>query len=280
MTNLKKILIFGGTHGNEWTGITIVREFSETIKAEFPELDIEFIFANPEAYKINKRYQDEDLNRAFENLNESRPHSYEHVRAKEIKEIIDRAPCFVLDLHTTTSNMGKTVIICHENTVNLKVASELTRNLPSCRAILSPDPQKKYLASQSIYGMMIEVGPVANGTINPVTLQDTIAVIRGVLKGFSGASMNASNEIEVYDEIQDIYYPQNKEGELTAHIHEAFQNADFTALLGTYTPFRTYKNEVIKMETNEELFPIFINEAAYYPKKLAFTLCRKRKICF
>ena len=142
-----RVLIVGGTHGNEWTGIQVVHHYQEMLKRKFPQLDLEFIFANPEAHALNRRFKDEDLNRAFEYIHETRS-SYENNRAREIKSIIDRSPCVVLDLHTTTSNMGNTVILSHYNSLNLSLCSKLTQHSKHCRIIGAPDPGRKYLASQ------------------------------------------------------------------------------------------------------------------------------------
>lgn len=280
MTPIKKVIIFGGTHGNEWTGIFAVKKYAEKLSEEFKDLDLHFVVANPEAYKINKRFKDEDLNRAFQFLNEDRPDSFEHNRAMELKAMIDKAPCFVLDLHTTTSNMGKTVIISHDQTMNFHVASQLSQKFSDCRVIVSPDPNKKYLASQSEFGLMIEVGPVANGVINAVVLEDTLQLMREVLRAISTPTNLTGGSVEIYEEIEDIFYPENENGDVAAYIHKDFQNKDFVPIHGYYTPFRTFEGEEVNMETKEVLYPIFINEAAYYPTRLAYTLCRKRALSF
>lgn len=280
MNSLKKVFIFGGTHGNEWTGIYAIKKFSEALSKEFSELDIQFIHANPEAYKQNRRFVHEDLNRAFQFLHENRSESYEHARAKELKKIILEEPCFVLDLHTTTSNMGNTVIISHDHPMNFYVASQLTSKLQDTRVILSPDPNLKFLASQSKFGMMVEVGPVANGMINPIALEGTLQIIKEVLRAISTPMNLTGGAVEIYEEIEDIYYLQNESGELISYIHPGFQGKDFAAIEGEYLPFKKFSGEEVMMETKEEMFPIFINEAAYYPSKLAFTLCRKRKVSF
>jgi aspartoacylase len=270
-----KVLVFGGTHGNEWTGVYVVKKYAETLKKEFPSLDLSFIHANPEAFKVNKRFKDEDLNRAFQFLQENRPSSYEHGRAREIKKMITGSPCFVVDLHTTTSNMGNTVIISHENALNFFIAKKLTERLSDTRVILSPDPGRKYLASQSEFGMMIEVGPVANGVLHSVPLEGTIAVLKEVLRELSTLKNLTSGSIEIYEEIEDIYYPE-KDGEITAYIHHELQGKDFFEIEGDYSAFQTFEGHTLRMKTEEKLFPIFINEAAYYPGKLAYTFCRKR----
>jgi aspartoacylase len=200
------------------------------------------------------------------------------MRAQELKSMIHEGPCFVLDLHTTTSNMGNTVIISHAQPFNFQVAAELVKNLPDTRVILSPDPNKKFLASQSEFGMMIEVGPVAHGVIDANILEKTLALITELLKAVSTPTGMTTGEIEIYEEIQDVYYPQNENGELTAIINKDFQGKDFVPVEGSFTPFKAFAGEEQEIRSSEKLYPIFINEAAYYPMKLAFTLCRKRAL--
>lgn len=277
---MKKVIVFGGTHGNEWTGIYAIKKYADVLAKEFPSLDLHFVHANPEAFKINRRFKDEDLNRACQFLSESRPDSFEHNRARELKAMIDKEPCFVIDLHTTTSNMGKTVILSHDRPMNFFVAKNLSDHLKDCRVILSPDPNKKYLASQSEFGMMIEVGPVANGVIDGVVLEGTLQLLREILRALSTPGDFTSGSVEIYEEIEDVFYPQNENGELTAYIHADFQDKDFHPVRGTYLPFKTFAGVDQTRETKEELYPIFINEAAYYGVKLAYTLCRKRNLQF
>jgi succinylglutamate desuccinylase len=270
-----RVLVFGGTHGNEWTGVQVVERYAETLKKEFKTLDLHFVFANPEAFKLNKRFKDEDLNRAFQFLNEKREGSFEHQRAKELKQLIEERPCFVVDLHTTTSNMGLTVIVSHYNQFNLGLASQLSHELPDCRLIGSPDPDRKYLASQSDKGLMIEVGPISNGIIEPKTLEGTLKILRSILTHLETNNLPQKGEVTLYEEIEDVTYPCDENGTLQAYIHKDFQGKDFQAIKGNYTPFQTFSGKEIQHQTPETLYPIFINEAAYYPKRLAFTLCRK-----
>lgn len=280
MIPLTKVIIFGGTHGNEWTGIMVVNKYAESLKAQFKQLDLHFVHANPEAFKLNRRFKDEDLNRAFEYLQDERPQSYEHSRAKTLKMLINEDPCFVIDLHTTTSNMGNTIIVSHAERINFQVASDLVENLPDTRVILSPDPTKKYLASQSTNGIMIEVGPVANGLINGKALKSTLELLTEILRSISNLAAMRSGSIEIYEEIEHVYYPQDEQGEITGYIHEDFQGNDFIPLSGQYTAFKAFTGENQISSVKEKLYPIFINEAAYYPAKLAYTLCKKSVLTY
>lgn len=272
-----RVVIVGGTHGNEWTGIQIVSHYQEALKKKFPKLTLEFILANPEAHKLNCRFKDEDLNRAFAFLHESRT-SFEHHRAREIQAEILKSPCVVIDLHTTTANMGNSIIVSHYNAENLDLCDKLSQHFNDCRVIGAPDPNKKYLASQSDFGLILEIGPVANGVVNAVALESTLGLLEFILKEISTQTPHKDRPIELFEEHQDVPYPLNEKGELNAYIHSEFQGKDFTQIEGKFVPFKTFQGEELEMKTEEKLYPIFINEAAYYPQKLAFTLCRKKLI--
>lgn len=276
-----KVLVFGGTHGNEWTGVMAVTHYANHFKQKYQALDLQFILANTEAHRLNKRFKDEDLNRAFQFLNENRKDSFEHQRAKEIKAMIQAAPCFVIDLHTTTANMGATVIMTHFSKLNLNVCAELSRKIPDCRVISSPDPTRKYLAGQSDEGLMIEVGPVANGVVSATALESTLEILDHLLNFLQKKNeLSTAGSLEIYEEIEDISYPTNENGQISGYIHSQLQGKDFKSIKGNYMAFKTFNGETVTLKTNEELFPIFINEAAYYPQKLAFTLCRKKSKSF
>lgn len=280
MSHPRKVFVFGGTHGNEWTGVKVVEEYAAFFKKKFPTLDLHFIFANPEGHAVNKRFKDEDLNRAFQFLHEDRAHSFEHNRARELKNLIDKEPCFVIDLHTTTSNMGLTLILTHLNEANYYLSEVCSKTVPECRIISSPDPHKKYLASQSEYGLMVEVGPVANSVVDARVLEGTLTLLDKIFSTLASGEILKPTELEIYEEIQDISYPKEASGKISAYIHSDFQGKDFQRLQGKYTPFMSFHGEPIHSLAQEELYPIFINEAAYYPQALAFTLCRKKVLQF
>jgi len=275
-----KVLIFGGTHGNEWTGIYVVNKYQQYFKEKFPSLELDFIFSNPNAHEKKVRFVDEDLNRAFQFLEESRPKSYEHLRAKEIFETIHKETCFVIDLHTTTSNLGETVIVTQENNFNFTLLNELQEKRPQTKIILSPDPQRKYLVGQSNFGLMIEVGPVANNLLEAKSLESTLGILEDILQILSKSGPIKPSKLEVFEEIQDLYYPLDDTGERSGYIHPDFSGKDFCCLKGNFKIFKTFKGEDISISNKDEVFPIFINEAAYYPQNLAFTLCKKKIISF
>jgi aspartoacylase len=64
---IKRVLLVGGTHGNELIGVYLIKKFERN-----PELvrrnsfETLTLLGNPRAIEANVRYIDKDLNRCFE----------------------------------------------------------------------------------------------------------------------------------------------------------------------------------------------------------------------
>ncbi|XP_036053162.1 aspartoacylase [Onychomys torridus] len=118
---IKKVAIFGGTHGNELTGVLLVTHWLKNgAEIQREGLQVKPFITNPRAVEKCTRYIDCDLNRVFnlENLSKemSEDLPYEVRRAQEIYHLFgpknsDNSYDVVFDLHNTTSNMGCTLIL-------------------------------------------------------------------------------------------------------------------------------------------------------------------------
>ena len=64
---IEKVALFGGTHGNEMTGIFLIKKFLENpYLIERPTLKVFPFLSNPRAIKLRVRYTEIDLNRCFD----------------------------------------------------------------------------------------------------------------------------------------------------------------------------------------------------------------------
>lgn len=88
------ILIVGGTHGDERTGIDVIARLRRERVA-----NIDVLVANPHATKTNRRFIETDLNRSF---GVKQPQSYEEKRAVRITPFLKRYD-LVLEFHNTVS---------------------------------------------------------------------------------------------------------------------------------------------------------------------------------
>ena len=111
------IALVGGTHGNETSGIQLIRNWQQFgLPSRFNELNVSLNIANEAALAANVRFVEEDLNRQFtlERLSGDNP-AKEAVLAKSLNNKFgpkgNSNTDLVIDIHNTTSEMGATLII-------------------------------------------------------------------------------------------------------------------------------------------------------------------------
>ena len=113
---IRDIVVAGGTHGNEYTGVWCIQHLEEQLhlKQQFPSLQVQTLLANPPAFHRNRRFVDTDLNREFtmkKLSNAATPTTVEGRRAQELnKELGPKEhpqTDLIIDLHSTTSQHGR-----------------------------------------------------------------------------------------------------------------------------------------------------------------------------
>lgn len=291
MNPIKRIAIVGGTHGNELTGIYLVKKFEGfpnlIQRASFESLTF---LANPKAYAIGRRYVDTDLNRCFKRQDLENPElsSYEAMRAKEIYQLLasggNQQANAIVDLHSTTANMGLTIIPSGQHPFNLQLAAYLQFVNPSVRVYrwAQADRDSPFLRSVYEFGCAIEVGPVAQGVLDARLFQQTEELIYAILDYVEaynqGTPLPKNDTLTVYQCIQTIDYPRNESGELQAMIHPQLQFKDYETLHPGDPMFLTFDGQAIAYEGDSTVYPVFINEAAYYEKGIAMCLTQKQQL--
>ena len=288
---VKKVVIVGGTHGNEYTGVWCIKSLErqrqlmeekssanvQNIFSDFPSLDIDTLLANPVAYMQNKRFVDADLNREFSvdklkrvamksNPNEevveecdirtdfcsedevdasilqSLPH--EAVRAREIEAILgpklmsdaadpngdkvdgpapEPLTDVVVDLHTTTANMGISLIIPEGDALMAAAAAYVLHQCKtkygynSVQCLMHALPKRadrQNLSSCGKHGFTIEVGPVPQGVLRHDVIEKTQAAMHSLLEFLHVRNLDlqkgdkTNGETTVMDKLREIY-PNN-----------------------------------------------------------------------
>ena len=284
--SIRRVAIVGGTHGNELTGVYVVKKF-----AQFPQLihrssfECVTLLANPQAIAVNRRYVDRDLNRSFNNEDLVNPDlaGYEATRAKEIATQLTDID-LIIDLHSSTSNMGLTILPSSRHPFNLRLAAYLSTLHPDVRVCYgvqcnSDDPM---LRSLSPLGCTIEVGAIAQGVLSANLFQQTEMLIHAILDYVEAfdrdKSLPVPSSLSVYQSIVSVDYPRTSAGELLGMIHPQLQFRDYQALHPGDPMFLTFTGESIAYQGESTVFPIFINEAAYYEKGIAMTLTEKQQL--
>lgn len=293
MNKIKRVVIVGGTHGNELLGIYLVKKF-ERLPHLIQRSSFESctLFANPKAHQLMRRYVDTDLNRCFrrQDLNDFSLISYEAQRAKAIYQVFgpqgQRPVDLTIDLHTTTANMGLTIILANKHPFNLQLAAYLASINAEVKVLCSSidNPDQPYLDSISLFGCTIEVGAVAQGVLDAALFQQTEALVQTILdyaEAYNQEKLPAiENTLSLYQSIATIDYPRNQASEIEAMIHPRLQFRDYAPLHSGDPMFLTFEGQEIHYEGEATVYPVFINEAAYYEKGVAMNITQLIQISF
>uniref|UniRef100_A0A8C6U7J7 N-acyl-aromatic-L-amino acid amidohydrolase n=1 Tax=Neogobius melanostomus TaxID=47308 RepID=A0A8C6U7J7_9GOBI len=279
-----RVAITGGTHGNELSGVYIVREMQRQNVAQVGSVSISPILVNLPAIDACRRYIEKDLNRCFTDallstpLTDSSP--YELRRAHELNSQLGpkgspQAMDLVCDLHNTTSNMGLCFIFDFDC---------IPSTLPNTYRVIYVDTSKSEsysVDSVAKHGFAIEVGPQPHGVLRADIynmMKEAVDHTVDWLNKFNAGTIFEGGNLEVFVKEKSVDYPRNPEtSELTAAIHPQLQDNDFKLLQRGDPIFMSFTGETVNYE-GEELYPFFINECAYYEKKIAFHLAKKKML--
>ncbi len=292
MNQINRVAIVGGTHGNEFTGAYLIQKF-----AQFPHLitrpsfETVTLLANPKAFAAGRRYVEKDLNRCFlkQDLQDPTLSSYEELQAKSIQNrlasVRDKQAYFILDLHSTTANMGLTIILVNSHPLNLQLAAYLSQISPLVkvyRSSFKSIAENPFVNSLCELGFAFEVGPIAQGLLKSTLFQQTEELVYAVidyLEQFNQGKISPTNApLILYDHLSVVDYPKKQDGTIFGMIHPELQDKDYQALNPGDPVFLTFDNKTIVYEGESTVWPIFINEAAYYEKGIAMCLTQRQQI--
>jgi aspartoacylase len=292
VNQINRVAIVGGTHGNEFTGAYLIQKF-----AQFPHLitrpsfETVTLLANPKAFAAGRRYVEKDLNRCFlkQDLQDQTLSSYEELQAKSIQNrlasVRDKQADFILDLHSTTANMGLTIILVNSHPLNLQLAAYLSQISPLVkvyRSSFKSIAENPFVNSLCELGFAFEVGPIAQGLLKSTLFQQTEELVYAVidyLEQFNQGKISPTNApLILYDHLSVVDYPKKQDGTIFGMIHPELQDKDYQALNPGDPVFLTFDNKTIVYEGESTVWPIFINEAAYYEKGIAMCLTQRQQI--
>ncbi|MDR2582271.1 MAG: aspartoacylase [Fibromonadaceae bacterium] len=272
MKLFNKIVICGGTHGNELTGVYLAKKHG-------------WLLANPAAAAACRRYIDKDLNRCFalSDLN-SNDNALESVRAREINDLLgkkgsENTPDFILDIHNTTANMGVTLILSSSEPALLQISAIIASEFSNIHIYLQPEKREEspYLGTIAKSDVCIEAGPQAHGTLDAelfFKVERVVFRFLELIEAWNNGILSKISNFETFTEMRSIDYPRDSEGNITAIIHPALQGKDFCELKSGMPIFMGFDGEEILWQ-GETCYPAFINEASYYEKGIAMSLAER-----
>jgi aspartoacylase len=207
---------------------------------------------------------------------------YEAKRSKELKQLIANPnDTFVIDLHTTTSNMGVSWIFPLSDKTSWAIGADSARNTPNSYLLETEkqDDETGFVNRIANQSVTIEVGPVPQN----VYLAESILITKNaVMNALIAVQKWNSGKIQdseswCYRETGWIDYPRDSAGKIKAVIHPDFQGKDYKEIIYGDPLFLGFDGKVYLSEAQESFWPVFINEAAYYEKGIAFLTTKKFK---
>ncbi|KAL7991919.1 hypothetical protein Chor_016175, partial [Crotalus horridus] len=237
------------------------------------ELDLQNGASRPE-FQVGTKASDSDL--------------YEIQRAQEINQIFgpkgsSQAYDFMLDLHNTTANMGSCLLLKSEfSLLSIHMCNYIqkhcrVRHCPILLCQLSGE-ETTFMMSVAKHGLALELGPQPQG----VARADQLTKMRSIvvcaldfIELFNKGTLFPAFEIEAYRPVEQKDFPRYPNGEISAVIHPDLQDKDFQPLKPGDPVFQNFDGEDILHDGDDTFFPVFINEAAYYEKKIAFWKTKK-----
>jgi len=147
-----------------------------------------------------------------------------------------------------------------------------------CYVYLIEHPSLKYATTRSIAKYPVEVGPQPQGVLRADILDQMRKMIKHALdfiQNFNEGKEFPPCAIEVYKIMEKVDYPRNENGDIAAIIHPNLQDQDWKPLHPGDPVFLTLDGQIIPLGGDGTVYPVFVNEAAYYEKREAFAKTTK-----
>eukprot|EP00058_Branchiostoma_floridae_P013235 XP_002598723.1 hypothetical protein BRAFLDRAFT_95841 [Branchiostoma floridae] len=295
---VRRVAVFGGTHGNEMSGVYLVKRWLQNQEAiTRPSFLTVPCIANPRAVERCRRYIDIQIQMVdwlvavlFHSMDVPSTAPYEVHRAVELNKKFGAAgEAFdvIIDLHNTTSNMGNCLIIgSSTDSFTLQMVRYLVqRSGLVCPVFLTENPASHVkmadTRSMGVHGIGLELGAQPQGVLLAdifLRHERLVHTCLDFIHKFNQGELFPKETLEVYRILHVVDYPRNKDNDLSAMIHPELQDKDWHPLQPGDPMFLTLDGETIKYEGDSTIYPAFINEAAYYEKGIAFWATQKETL--
>ncbi len=290
-----RVLVVAATHGNERNAAWLLEQWRRRPQLlAGAGLDLELVIGNPAAHAQNRRYLDRDLNRSFEPelLADPARQEREVQRARELLAAHGpqgQRPCAVaLDLHSTTSAMGNSLVVYGRRPADLALAAGIQARLGLPVYLHEADAaQTGFLVERWPAGLVVEVGPVPQGLVTAAVARQSQLALEAACSTLAAARdrtlrLPAGLTLHVHHGSLDL--PR-----AAATLHPRRQGRDWWPLApgdplfwsadGSTEGFDPEAAAALEARPDPGArWPVFINEAAYGEKGIALSLTRRERL--
>ena len=286
---VQRILIVSGTHGNEINPIWAVKEFNRGENKFQHGIEYEYIIGNPIAYEKGCRYIDVDLNRSFKKSNsydQKNNSVYEINRANFLVDqfgINGSKPCQIaIDLHTTTANMGTSIVMYGRRFKDFCLAALLQNKFGLPIYLHEKDKlQTGFLVEAWPCGLVIEIGAVAQNFYDPKIIDRFLIIISSLRKEIDKLKNNIielPKNLVIHVHQGSVDYPRDEKGDIDGLIHPERINQDWKMIKKGDPLFLGSQGMIHTYDGDQLIWPVFIGEVSYKEKKIAMSYTKKEVI--
>ena len=289
-----RVLVVAGTHGNEINAPWLLEQWRQHPHlVQTHGFEVLPVIGNPDAYAKGCRYLDRDLNRSFQQgllqqieSGQGSTSAVDH-EVQRASDLIRRygaggieACGLVVDLHSTTSSMGSSLVVYGRRPADLALAALVQGQLGLPVYLHEADQaQQGFLVESWPCGLVIEVGPVPQMVRHHKILMQTRLALEAVFEVCSEVLAGRARyprHLVVHRHLGSHDLPRASSSSPDAFIHPQRQGADWKPLRCGDPLFQKADGSCVAYEGADGLVPVFINEAAYAEKAIALSFtCRE-----
>jgi aspartoacylase len=235
------VLVVAGTHGNESNGVHLLERWRQVPeRLSCAGLAVVLSTGNPAAIAAGRRYVERDLNRAFLPALLEDP-AHQELEVRRARELLaawgprGANSCAVaLDLHSTTAAMGNSLVVYGRRPADLALAAGLQGRLGLPVYLHEKDPSERgYLVEQWPCGLVIEVGPVPQGVVNPTICRQSQLALETALALLAEARDRVlwlPERLVVHRHLRSLDRPREAHGQALAVVHPRLQDREIVGL--------------------------------------------------
>jgi len=236
-----KTLIVGGVHGDELTGISLVKHFLKRPTNKFAGL-----LCHPEAIKKEKRFFETDLNRSF---SVKIPISLEENIARKLEKSLMECD-FILDFHNTKADRTTCVIIVGApNKWHFRVASHF-----GFKKMVSMEPSGSLISLNPSSSISLEIANNDKGKYPEKSLIEKIEKL---------------HDVEVSDETGLEYFKYVTQVKSTTLNRIGIASSEIT----NFVELTREQKQKLGLPTNSSMFPIFAKKE--FSEELGFVVVKR-----
>ena len=175
-TPAPRLGLVSNIHGDEIVGREVARRFTRDIR---PVKGVVYLIdANPEACLVRKRFIDRDMNRLFKDeLVVGKHADHETARASYLMKTIKSLKLdYVLDYHSTSSEIGSPFILCWPGSETLGRLVSIRRTYGWSGIV--EGTLVEYLSSSGIPAIALEAGQHARGESESIAVSVTREILQ------------------------------------------------------------------------------------------------------